>query len=566
MRIKKFLLLFSIMCISLMIFSACQNNNETSNEKNATTSEVTQREIDAKELLKSNNARKALALSIDKEFIENKILANGSVAADYLVAKDFAYDLDGEDFRSTSPNGFLHYDLEKAREYWEAAKKELGFSSAKIEFLTADTDLNKRIAEHIQSQWQQLDGLSVSLNQQPFKNKLELSRKGNFDTVISGWGPDYADGMTFLDMWTNTSEYNEGKWNNDEYTKLVDDSKNGELANLDKTKERTEALRKAEEILINDDTVLIPVYQRGVSQLKRKGLEGIQRKKVSPIYLYKYVTTDFKNEEGKSVLRLAEGSDLQSTNLLQVTDAYSFILLAHTNEGLVNMLEGNKVDPAMAEDWDISADGKEYIFHLRKNAKWSNGDPVVAGDFVYSWQKLADPKTASQYSGMIVTAQIKNGSKIVSGELPPTELGVEAIDDYTLKVTLEKPVPYFMTLMARGNFYPLNKKFMEECGDKYGTTVEYSISNGPFKLTKWEIGYGYSVEKNENYYDKDKIKLDAISWRVIKDSATMLNMYENNEIDVCNLSGESVAKYEEHPEFVQFLDGAMFYIILNVGK
>lgn len=568
--IKKMLLILSILSISLM-FNSCSNDNVGKNELNKPNDSISANQnyketITSKELFVSNNARLAMALVLDKSYITDSILGNGAIPAGYLIPKEFVYDMDGKDFRDTSPDGYQKFDIEKAKEYWQKAKEEIGFKNVTISLLTSDSDLNKRIAEYIQGQWNILEGLNVEINQVPFKTQLDNQKKGDFDTAIAGWSPDYADPMTFMDLWVETSEHNYAKYKNKDYNKLVMEAKNGDLTNVNKLDERMKALKNAEKIILQDDVAIIPLFQKGVSILQREGVENIIRAKVAPGTVYKFAKTKYKDKNEKYILRLTDSSDLVTANTIKTTDTASSTLLGTTNEGLLNILDNGKIDYCVAESYEVSEDSLEYTFKLRKDAKWENGKPVTAKDFVFAWRKLSDPKTGAQYSGLLETANILNASKIINSELLPEDLGVEAVDDYTLKVKLEKPVPYFLSLLSMTNFYPINEEFYNQCGDKFGTSKEYTLSNGAFKLESWDLGYGYSVVKNDNYWNKDNIHLDGITWRKVQDSSATLNLYEKGEVDICGLTGDGIAKYEDSSEFMRILSGSMFYVVINLDK
>ena len=176
--------------------------------------------------------------------------------------------------------------------------------------------------------------------------------------------------------------------------------------------------------------------------------------------------------------------------------------------------------PALAADTQISEDGLSYTFKIRDDAKWSNGDPVTAQDFVFAWQRAVDPKVASEYAYMLSdVGQIKNAAEIIAGKKDKSELGVTAVDDKTLKVELNVQVPYFLGLMYFPTFYPVNQKFFESCGDTFATSPETTLSNGAFILDSYEpAATTLHLKKNPNYYDAERIKLTGINYQVIQDS------------------------------------------------
>ena len=171
-------------------------------------------------------------------------------------------------------------------------------------------------------------------------------------------------------------------------------------------------------------------------------------------------------------------TEVQSLDPQVATDGTSFEVIADYTDGLMQMDADGAAVPAMAETYDISEDGKTYTFHL-KDAKWSNGDAVTAADFVFGWQRAVDPANASEYAYMLSDiGQVVNAAEIIAGDKPVTDLGVTAVDDKTLKVELNVPVSYFLSLMYFPTFYPMNQKFFESCGDTYGTSADTVLSNG----------------------------------------------------------------------------------------
>jgi len=173
----------------------------------------------------------------------------------------------------------------------------------------------------------------------------------------------------------------------------------------------------------------------------------------------------------KKILNVATDIELASMDTGVATDGYSFDAIAAVIEGLYQLdSDGNPI-PGMAESTEVSEDGKTYTFKLR-DAKWSDGTPVKANDFVFAWRRLADPATASEYSYMLDVAGIKNASEIAKGEKAKEELGITAIDDKTLKVELNYAVPFFYQLMAFPSFYPISEEFYKKHGDQYALTPE----------------------------------------------------------------------------------------------
>ncbi|ADK06142.1 TPA: ABC transporter substrate-binding protein [Bacillus anthracis] len=264
----------------------------------------------------------------------------------------------------------------------------------------------------------------------------------------------------------------------------------------------------------------------------------------------------------KQVLNRTENQEIPTMDVSKSTDTLGSQILGNTMEGLYRLDKDNKPIPAAAESSTKSEDGKKYTFKLRKDAKWSNGDPVTAKDFVYAWQRLLDKNTAAEYA--FIAYYIKNAEAINKGEKPLTDLGAKAVDDYTLEVELEKPVPYFLNLMAFPSYYPLNEKFVKEKGDKFGLEADTTLYNGPFVMASWKHEQGWQLKKNDKYWDNKTVKLEEINYSVVKEVATKVNLYDTGSIDFTLLSGEFVDKYKSNKEeYGEYSEASTFFLRLN---
>lgn len=222
-------------------------------------------------------------------------------------------------------------------------------------------------------------------------------------------------------------------------------------------------------------------------------------------------------------------------------DNISFMVLGHIIEGLTKIGANAQIQPAIAERWEISNEGA--TFYLRKDALWSDGKPVTAHDFVFAWQKVVDPLNASEYSAIMYP--IKNAEAINTKKiLNLSQLGVEALDDHTLKVHFEKPCAYFMALTAFTSFLPVRQDFYALKGERYGSDVKDLLFNGPFKLTKWQHGASLRLEKNEMYYDKSHVNLDVIDIPyILGDPMAIFNFFRDKKIDITNPTRPSADVY-----------------------
>lgn len=272
--------------------------------------------------------------------------------------------------------------------------------------------------------------------------------------------------------------------------------------------------------------------------------------------------------EGKAeeqVLRITEGAEIPSMDSVLAEDEVGFNIMNQVFEGLMRLNQDNEPKPAVAEDYKVNEDETVYTFTLREDAKWSNGDQVKAQDFVFAWRKAVDPATGSQYGPYMMNGVIKNATQVSSGDLPPEELGVKAEDERTFVVTLEKPVPYFISLMTFPTFYPQNEAFVKEQGKEYALNSDNIVYNGPFTLNKWNgTGQTWEFHKNDQYWDKDAVKLDRIEVTVTKDSQSRVNYYEAGDLDISGeLSSDFVTKYKEDPNFISFVEPTIFWLKMN---
>ncbi|WP_379131503.1 peptide ABC transporter substrate-binding protein [Paenibacillus sp. sgz500958] len=214
----------------------------------------------------------------------------------------------------------------------------------------------------------------------------------------------------------------------------------------------------------------------------------------------------------------------------QAQDSQTNTVLKTMYEGLTRMNdETGKEEPGIAETWDVSADGLVYTFHLR-DAQWSNGDAVTSEDFVRAWKKVLDPNTDPTAPYAYQLFYLKNAEEYYTKKVTDfSQVGVKAVDEKTLEVTLKAPTPYFLGLLSFYTYYPVHKS--TEGNDKWATSKDTMIVNGPFTLTEWTTGQSLQVTKNDKYWNKDAIKLAKIDFSLVNSGATELLSYKNGELD-----------------------------------
>ena len=206
-------------------------------------------------------------------------------------------------------------------------------------------------------------------------------------------------------------------------------------------------------------------------------------------------------------ITIALAQEPPQLNSMRATDQVSILLLGHVMEGLTRYGRRNDINPGVAERWEIN--DKDATFWLRKDAMWSDGVGVTAHDFVFAWQNALDPATASEYA--FILYPIKNAEEINKGNLPTSQLGVTAVDDYTLKIDLERPTQYFLKLTAFSTYFPVRRDFFESRGDRFASEASDLVYNGPFKITDWVHSASLRMARNDHYWNRDNITLNAIN-------------------------------------------------------
>lgn len=239
-------------------------------------------------------------------------------------------------------------------------------------------------------------------------------------------------------------------------------------------------------------------------------------------------------------------------------------MIIHAFEGLMTLDKNGVPVEAQAKSYEVSEDGTVYTFHIRDDAKWSDGKPVTANDFVYSWNRAANPETAADYAYMFDV--IKGYADVESGAAG-AKLAVEAKDDKTLVVTLNNAVPYFLELCAFPAYMPVRQDIVEANGDAWATKVDTYIGNGPYKITEWVPGSHITMAKNENYYNASKLGPDNIKFVLMDDDVAILNAFRQNEILFADsMPNDEIDAWRDKPEF--HIEGQLgtYYVSYNVTK
>lgn len=281
------------------------------------------------------------------------------------------------------------------------------------------------------------------------------------------------------------------------------------------------------------------------------------------------------------------GAEPPELNTFMTSTSVSGNVLRHVVEGLVTLDANDKAAPGMAKSWDVSEDKLTVTFHLREGAKWSNGEEVTAKDFVFAQEQLYDARNGAPYGSTwaervvgaqdlfkITTADKTTGKLAASDaeiQAAKDALGVKAIDDYTLEFKLTGPYDYFVDLMAFYSFAPINEKAYKEMGglDKYAKEADAMVYNGPFKIESWAHESEMVLVKNEDYWNKDAVEAEKITFTMITDSNTRENEFRAGNVDVVSLTGlqakEMKSNLVEGSDLKSYDDGSIWYLEYNTS-
>ncbi|MDF1509495.1 peptide ABC transporter substrate-binding protein [Robertmurraya sp. DFI.2.37] len=244
-------------------------------------------------------------------------------------------------------------------------------------------------------------------------------------------------------------------------------------------------------------------------------------------------------------------------------NAVSWSPLNNIMEGLTRLNEEHLPQPAIAEDWDVSEDGKTYTFHIRADAKWSNGDDVTAGDFEFAWKRALDPELAA--SSAFLAYLIEGAESYNSGEGSADDVAVKAIDEKTLEVRLTSPQAYFLNIISLPTFFPINEKVAADNPQWFAEAATF-VGNGPFKLTEWQHDSHLVMEKNEQYWDAETVKVDKIHWAMVDDSNTEYQMYQSGELDSSDVPAELSEKLFEEGAVDIVEQAGLYFFRFNVSQ
>lgn len=266
--------------------------------------------------------------------------------------------------------------------------------------------------------------------------------------------------------------------------------------------------------------------------------------------------------KAEKVLYLNNGNEPTSFDPSIGFDAVSWSALNNLMEGLVRLSKDHVAEEATAEKIDISEDGLTYTFTIRDNAKWSNGDPVVASDFVYGWLHMLNPETASPAA--FLAYFIEGAEAYNSGEGTADAVAIKALEEKVFEVKLAAPTEAFLNIITNPSFFPVNEK-VATANPTWFTEAESFVGNGPFKLIDWKHDVSFTFAKNENYWDAGTVKLDKVQWAMINDSNTEYQMYQTGELDTSGVPSELAESLINDPELKNEDQAGLYFYRFNTS-
>ncbi|EHZ9175137.1 peptide ABC transporter substrate-binding protein [Enterococcus faecalis] len=271
---------------------------------------------------------------------------------------------------------------------------------------------------------------------------------------------------------------------------------------------------------------------------------------------------DSGNLAAEQKISISSPAPISTLDTTQTTDKNTFTMAQHLFEGLYRFDDDSATVPALAKDVKISDDGRKYHFTLREGIKWSNGEPITAQDFVYSWKKLVTPATIGPNAYLLDS--VKNSFEIRNGEKAVDELGISAPNDKEFIVELKQAQPSFLAVVSIAWLAPQNQKFVEAQGKDYALDSEHLLYSGPFTLANWDATSDtWTLKKNPEYYDADQVKLEEVAVSTIKEDNTGINLYQANELDLVRINGQYVQQYQDDPGYVSHPDVANYFLDFN---
>lgn len=299
------------------------------------------------------------------------------------------------------------------------------------------------------------------------------------------------------------------------------------------------------------------------SNWKRVGLGAVTL--LSAVTLAACGGSSSSSSSSKNEINWYIPTEINTLDISKNTDTYSSIAIGNSGSNLLRRDKKGELKPDLAEKVEVSDDGLTYTATLRDNLKWSDGSDLTAEDFVYTWQRIVDPTTASEYAYLASDAHVLNAEEVIAGTKSVDELGVKA-DGNKVIFTLSSPSPQFMSLLSFTNFMPQSKAFVEKAGADYGTNSDKALYSGPYTVEDWNGTSGtFKLVKNKYYWDADNVKNEKVIIQTIKKPDTAVQMYKDGELDAAGISGTEAIynANKNNKDVVQVPEATTSYLVYN---
>ena len=299
------------------------------------------------------------------------------------------------------------------------------------------------------------------------------------------------------------------------------------------------------------------------SNWKRVGLGAVTL--LSAVTLAACGGSSSSSSSSKNEINWCIPTEINTLDISKNTDTYSSIAIGNSGSNLLRRDKKGELKPDLAEKVEVSDDGLTYTATLRDNLKWSDGSDLTAEDFVYTWQRIVDPTTASEYAYLASDAHVLNAEEVIAGTKSVDELGVKA-DGNKVIFTLSSPSPQFMSLLSFTNFMPQSKAFVEKAGADYGTNSDKALYSGPYTVEDWNGTSGtFKLVKNKYYWDADNVKNEKVIIQTIKKPDTAVQMYKDGELDAAGISGTEAIynANKNNKDVVQVPESTTSYLVYN---
>ena len=270
------------------------------------------------------------------------------------------------------------------------------------------------------------------------------------------------------------------------------------------------------------------------------------------------------NTSAKEIKRISinENEGPESLNPNLTTDSTGTTVNSIMSEGLMRSNKDGVPVAGLAEKWETSEDGLVWKFYLRENLKWSDGSPLTANDFKFSWMKVLEPETGAKNADLLY---VINGAEAYNkGEGKAEVVGIKVLDDKTIEVVLEEPSEYFLSLLAHVTYSPISEKLFNEKKEEFGLKPDSITASGPYQLKEWNHNANIVLVKNENYWNKDEIKLDEIEIKLVVDNEAALNAFNNGEIDLIRIGSVQYEKFRNDERIHLFQNNSVWFLLFNM--